>query len=37
VGVRVSSPAVLESAVRAALMRAGPTLIEVDAARFGAP
>jgi 5-guanidino-2-oxopentanoate decarboxylase len=37
VGTRVSGPGALETAVRAALMRAGPTLIEVDATRFAAP
>jgi 5-guanidino-2-oxopentanoate decarboxylase len=34
VGVRVSSAGTLETEVRAALARPGPTLIEVDAGRF---
>jgi 5-guanidino-2-oxopentanoate decarboxylase len=35
-GARVSSASALEGAVRAALARPGPTLIEVDALRFSA-
>jgi len=36
VGARVNDPGALETAVRAALVRPGPTLIEVDAGRFRA-